>query len=148
MQEQRFLLDIVENNTSMNTISSLSKAEGIDLKGSDYDQMIVLNSFRVHERLNDNQANQDNISLVMVTNDTKPGFTRLKLVKNKVVGVETIDHWFETVGDETYISSKHFREQDLPDGMVIHGPCQSTACGKFDNAKCFRYKEWITQANQ
>lgn len=67
--------DIAENDYNATIISSGSKADGLDLKGSDYDQMFLYNIFRVYESLHDDQYNTDKIPLIMVTNDTKPGFT-------------------------------------------------------------------------
>ncbi|CAG2191471.1 unnamed protein product [Mytilus edulis] len=140
--------DIVDNTTGITFISSGSKAEGLDLKGSDYDQMILHNGVRVYESLNDDQSNPDTIPLVMVTNDTKPGFTKIKLVSKSYLDTDGIHDWHEAVGEETYISSKRCREHHLRDDMVIHGPCQSTSDGEYDHAKCFRCKEWITPAQQ
>ncbi|CAG2221770.1 unnamed protein product [Mytilus edulis] len=119
--------EILENSIEITSISSGSKAEGLDLKGSDYDAMLLMNIFRVYESLNDVHYDLDNASLVMDTHDTKPGFTKLKLVNKALLEHDVINNWCETVGGETYISSKSFREQDLPDDMVIHGPCWSTA---------------------
>ncbi|XP_063406100.1 uncharacterized protein LOC134690057 [Mytilus trossulus] len=140
--------DIVDNTTGISFISSGSKAEGLDLKGSDFDLMILHNGVRVYQSLNDDQFNPDTIPLVMVTNDTIPGFTKIKLVSKSYLDTDVIHDWSETVGEETYISSKRFREYHLRDDMVIHGPCQSTSDGEYDHAKCFRCKEWITPAQQ
>lgn len=54
------------------------------------------------------------------------------------------------MGEETYISSKHLREHFLFDGtrMIMHGPCQSTLGGEYDNAICCRCKEWIRPVQQ
>lgn len=59
-----------------------------------------------------------------------------------------INQWVEIVEGEKYISSKLFREKDLLDAMIIHGPCQSIPGDIFDVARCFRCKEWITPAHQ
>ncbi|CAG2218920.1 unnamed protein product [Mytilus edulis] len=138
--------DIGEKTTEITFISSGSKAEGIDLKGSDYDQMILFNIIHVYQNLNDVQYDENKIQLVMDTNDTKPGFTKLKLVNEWVDVFTAIFDWCETVGEETYISSKFYREQHLMNGMVTHGPCQSTPNGDYDQAGCFRCEEWITIA--
>ncbi|CAG2192459.1 unnamed protein product [Mytilus edulis] len=126
-----------ESNTSILTsISSGSKAEGLDLEGSDYDEMFLHNFVRVYESSNNVLSDPDKIALIMDTNDTKPGFTKLKLVNKS--SLDVIPEWCETVGEETYISSKCFREDQLCDDMVIHGPCQSTANGDYDYASCLR----------
>ncbi|XP_071142028.1 uncharacterized protein [Mytilus edulis] len=138
--------DIVDNTTSATLISSGSKAEGLDLKGSDFDNMIQLNFVRVYECLDD--VHCDKNKLVMETNDTKPGFTKLKLVDKSLLDFDIIQNFGEILGEEIYISSKRFREFFLRDGMIIHGPCQSTSDGEFDNALCLRCEEWITLAQQ
>ncbi|XP_052097038.1 uncharacterized protein LOC127732038 [Mytilus californianus] len=140
--------DIVESNTSVTLLSSASKAEGIYLKGSDFDQMILLKVIRVYESFNNVQYDPYRIILFMDTNDTKPGFTKLKLANELFFDIGIICDWFETVGEEKYISSKRFREQNLEDGMVIHAPCQSTPGGGLDYASCLRCKERISQAQQ
>ncbi|CAG2198219.1 unnamed protein product [Mytilus edulis] len=136
--------------TFANCLSSGSKAEGLDIKGSDYDQMMQLKFIRVYESLDDIQSYPDKIPLVMVNNDTKPGFTKLKLasklffdrlVYNAYISTDVIRNWFEIVGEETFISSKRFREQHLNscDDLVMHGPCQSSSNGELDAAICFRF---------
>ncbi|VDI81740.1 Hypothetical predicted protein [Mytilus galloprovincialis] len=139
-------IEIVQKASSGTVISSGSKAEGLDLKGSDFDQMIYPNFIRVYEILNCVQSDPDKVPLVMETNDTKSGFTKLKLAIEFDYEFDMIQDWFETVGEEKYISSKRFREKDLPDYMVIHGPCQSTAGGDYDHARCLWCKEWISPA--
>ncbi|XP_071142022.1 uncharacterized protein [Mytilus edulis] len=141
-------MDIVQNKKNSTYISSGSKSEGLDLKGSDCDIMILYNYIRVYESLHNVQYDPQQTILVMETNDTKPGFTRLKLANKAYHCISSIHDCDETVGKETYISSKRFREKDLDDDMVIHGPCQSTLGEEFDNAECLRCKEWITPAQQ
>ncbi|CAC5418867.1 unnamed protein product [Mytilus coruscus] len=133
------------NRKSVPKISSGSKAEGLDLNGSDYDAMYPCPFIRVYESFNDVLSAPDKIILHTDTNDTKPGFTKLKFV-TKVCRNDLIQDLCETDGEETYISSKRFREQNLHKEMVINGPCQSTASGDYDSAKCLRCNEWITPA--
>ncbi|VDI08166.1 Hypothetical predicted protein [Mytilus galloprovincialis] len=140
------LLDLSDLVSDANDISSGSKAEGLDLKGSDYDRMFSAPFIRVYERLNDVQYDLDKIILHMDTHDSKPGFTKLKLVSNHYI--DSIQDLCVTEGEETFISSKLFREDGLLDGMVIHGPCKSSPSGDYDSAECFRCEEWITPAQQ
>ncbi|XP_071143436.1 uncharacterized protein [Mytilus edulis] len=138
--------DICESTDDATCISSGSKAEGIDLKGSDYDEMLFFNCILVCESLNNVQDDPGKVLLVMDTNDTKPGFTKLKLVNN--FNIDSIQDWFETEGEEMYISSKCFRENKICGDYIIHGPCISTPGGEIDHAGCLRCKEWITSAQQ
>ncbi|VDI01961.1 Hypothetical predicted protein [Mytilus galloprovincialis] len=141
--------DIVGNSTHTTFISSGSRSEGIDLKGSDYDEMGLANYIRVFESLNDVQYYPCKLLSVMETNDTKPGFTKLKLVKKSDFNTGyTIKNFCEIVGEELYISSKRYREHGLSDNMVIHGPCRSLVGGEYDFAVCLRCQKWITPAQQ
>ncbi|CAG2219126.1 unnamed protein product [Mytilus edulis] len=124
--------DIVENTTSVTFISSGSKAEGLDIKKSDFDLMILIKCIRVHVGLNDIQLYRNKTPLVMVTNDTKPGFAKLKFVDKSDVDNAITHDCCEILGEETYISSKRVGESNLPVGLIIHGPYQSTPDGKYD----------------
>ncbi|VDI83801.1 Hypothetical predicted protein [Mytilus galloprovincialis] len=140
--------DIVESSAIATSISSGSKAEGIDLNGSDYDQMVLLNIFSVYESSHAVKTDPSKLILLMNTSDIKPGFTKIKLVNKFYLAHDFIFDICKTVGEETYISSKKFRELHLPGDMVIHGPCQSTASGVYDYVVCLRCNEWITPAEQ
>ncbi|CAC5406152.1 unnamed protein product [Mytilus coruscus] len=140
--------DIVENTSFATSISSGSKAKGLDLKVSDYDQMMFYNCIRVYENLKDIKYISNKILLVMETSDIKPGFTKIKLVNKSDLDIDMIYDRCETVGEEMYISSKRFRDQDFIDDFINHGPCQSTPGGEYDSAKCFKCNEWITPAQQ
>lgn len=72
--------DIVERNTIKTCISSGSKAEGLDLQGSDYDTMFLSNRFRVNESFGEAQSTLDANILYMETDEIKAGFTKLFLV--------------------------------------------------------------------
>lgn len=84
----------------------------------------------------------------MDTSDTKPGFTKLKLFNILHKYPRHMNQCIEIVKGETYISSKLFRENNLPDGMIIHGPCHSAQDETYDLARSFRCREWITPAHQ
>ncbi|CAC5393323.1 unnamed protein product [Mytilus coruscus] len=127
-------------------ISSGSKAEGLDLNGSDYDQMFIYHLFQVYENKGKVSSFANNTPIIMDSSDTKPGFTKLKLYKPR--HIYHINQWGESVNEETYISSKLFREHDVPDNMIIHGPCQSLPGDYYDMARCLRCEEWITPAHQ
>lgn len=143
------VMDFVLKDTYRVTyISSGSKAEGLDIRGSDYDQMVVYEGFRVYENMNNERDAEVIVPLLMETNDSKPGFTKLKLYNKTQKNMISINHWLETLGQETFISSKLFREFLLYPGVVNHGPCISLPVDLYDNACCFRSKQWITSAQQ
>ncbi|XP_063406099.1 uncharacterized protein LOC134690056 [Mytilus trossulus] len=142
------VMDIVDKTDYLTFISTGSKAEGLNLKGSDYDRMGLHNFIRVYESLDEDQSISDEMPLIMDTNNTKPGFTKLKLVDKSYLDSDILSAWCETEGEETFISSKRVLERNLPDEMVIHGPCVSTVDGEYDQAFCLKCEEWITPAQQ
>ncbi|XP_063406233.1 uncharacterized protein LOC134690187 [Mytilus trossulus] len=140
------ILDFVQNgNGVLTAISSGSKAEGLDLKGSDIDRMLVIKFFRVYENINNVMNCPLHASILMETTDTKPCFTKLKVypIFNKI---PFFNRMLDTLGEEIFISSKRFRESYLIPGAIIHGPCVSDPEETFDNALSFRCKEWISSA--
>lgn len=61
-------------------VSSGSKAEGLDLKGSDYDIMHVFTQCQVYENVNAIGKITNKIHLIMDADDSPPGFTLLQLL--------------------------------------------------------------------
>ncbi|XP_063397535.1 uncharacterized protein LOC134681828 [Mytilus trossulus] len=139
-------LDSVYRIPRLTVISSGSKAEGLDLDGSDYDQMVVEKCFCVYEDLSKFSSNKR--SIIMDTSDTKPGFTKLRLFDQRLICVPYINQIVEVVEGEAYISSKSFREYNLSDDMIIHGPCRSLSNDTYDCACCLQCREWITPAHR
>ncbi|CAC5393318.1 unnamed protein product [Mytilus coruscus] len=88
-------LDSVLRISNFTVISSGSKAEGLDLKGSDYDQMFVLKYFQVYENTSKMSSLTNKTPIIMDTSDTKPGFAKLKICNDdlsvSVVPVEEKD---------------------------------------------------------
>ena len=97
-------IDCVSSYNKVQLISSGSKAEGLDLKGSDIDSMFCFKDICVYE--NDSKVFPSKISmknLIMDTNDTKPGFTLLRTVG-------AINQAYRVLIHDKYLSSKSFRE--------------------------------------
>ncbi|CAG2231746.1 unnamed protein product [Mytilus edulis] len=140
------IMDYFYNSNGVTTfISSGSKAEGLDIEGSDFDTMCVIDCMQVYQDIKSVINCPSHWPVLMETNDTKPGFTKLKVdpfLKKKPLWRTTLD----TLGEETFISSKRFRELFLASDLIIHGPCISDPDETFDNAFCLRCKEWITSA--
>ncbi|CAG2231751.1 unnamed protein product [Mytilus edulis] len=136
------------DNEHVTTISSGSKAEGIDIKGSDYDQMVVYEAFRVFESINDEIYLPRKVPLLMDTNGTKLGFTKLKLFTKSHKKISEISEWSYTLGQDTYISSQLVKEYFLPPWTQIHGPCAAVPGDIYDCAMTYRCNEWIAPAQQ
>lgn len=140
-----YAIEFGNPNSSHIMISSGSKAEGLDLKDSDYDQMYVCVSYRVYNNTKNVSTSSNRIPIIMDSSNTKPGFTKLKMYNmSRAKG----DKFCEIEEGKAYFSSKLFREHNMTNEMIIHGPCQSTLDGLYDFAHCFRCKEWIKQAEQ
>ncbi|XP_071143037.1 cyclic GMP-AMP synthase-like receptor 2 [Mytilus edulis] len=139
-------LDNITQYPDSVVISSGSKAEGLDLEGSDYDQMFVSKYFRIYENIHEVSSSTNQLTVIMDISNTKPGFTKLKLYNISHRCIPHISLWGEIIAGEQFMSSKLFREYCLPDHMIIHGPCRSTPDETYDSAHCFRCKEWIQPA--
>lgn len=116
------VLDRVINIPNLTKISRGSKAEGLHLKGSDYDVMIISKRIRVYENKNKSSFTVS-MDLIMDNSDTKPGFTKLKFDDISNGYLWPINALVEIVEGEAYFSSKLFREDNCPNDMIIHGPC-------------------------
>jgi hypothetical protein len=61
-------------------ITSGSSGEGLDMKGSDLDIMFVSKDINVYEDINSARLNSDETCVAMEMDDTKLGFSRLRLI--------------------------------------------------------------------
>lgn len=108
--------------------------------------MIVLKMVHIYESIHYATHAANRIVILLDHTDTPSGFTKLKLYDNLPKCIPVIDQCSQTLGQETYISSKLFREYFLSDNMIIHGPCQSLPGDVYDRVVCFRCKPWIALA--
>lgn len=133
-------------------ISSGSKAEGLNLKGSDLDIMFIHPSFIVYETEPD-ALKRTEIELVMETKDTQPCFASLRLVSP----YNTLDkfdrHLFLNKGPNKLFSSELYKLGHLKIATEhisylnkIHGPCLTDANDDFDIAFCLKCDQWISAA--
>ncbi|CAC5375631.1 unnamed protein product [Mytilus coruscus] len=134
-------------------ISSGSKGEGLDLKGSDLDLMVIDVVFTVYESERDVVLPSPGIPLVMDTEDTHPCFTQLCLLDNCIFLPETEKMIRKTclmnkLSNELYKS--YYFQTDLPINLTflnkIHGPCISDQNDQYDFAFCLKCNKWVTQA--
>ncbi|XP_071126808.1 uncharacterized protein [Mytilus edulis] len=133
----------MESNRLHEYITSGSFGEGLDMRGSDLDVMLVAKTIEVYEdekiRFNPYMR-----YCRMEIDDVKPGFTKL-LIKTNV-----ISEYCEELNGKHYLSSAFFMHNLLPnqDTHIIHGPCISDKDGSFDHATCLHCKTWLSQASQ
>ncbi|XP_071133340.1 uncharacterized protein [Mytilus edulis] len=126
-------------------IYSGSKADGLDLKGSDTDIMCVFHCVNVFENP---LYKLGTFSCHTSTEYTKRGFVRLK--PNFLVALLAPFYCKQRDG-QVFLSSELVKTMAIPLirrylDVFIHGPCITTADEANDIAVCLRSKSWIAQA--
>ncbi|XP_071177883.1 uncharacterized protein [Mytilus edulis] len=134
-------------------ITSGSKGEGLDLKGSDIDIMIIDPLYVVYQ--SDNDIGQDwRIALVMDTEDTPPCFTQLQLNTNVNTLPISLKQQLQQHRGKHLLSSELYKSlalhklQDMvPKFQInIHGPCISDINDTMDLAGCLKCDQWVSHA--
>lgn len=145
--------EIFINSKEYRIIPSGSRAEGVESEGSDYDIMILWKNIRVYESTFCIDPSDDCLNVIMDTENTKPGFTRLKFLN--VERISDMSKHFQSIlknnflrnkeGNE-YISSCLIRDYEMPIDTIIHGPCRmlKTELIESEGLICFRCHEWIS----
>ncbi|XP_052086701.1 uncharacterized protein LOC127724006 [Mytilus californianus] len=137
-----------DHDESFKFVISGSKAEGLDLKESDFDEMQVLKNYRVYENVDKIQDLTSAIPILMDNESTKPGFTKLVKYDYHYGNDSILNKTLQNEQNASYISSKLFRDLFSTEYTITHGPCQSDINGKLDFARCFKCCEWINPARQ
>ncbi|VDI52690.1 Hypothetical predicted protein [Mytilus galloprovincialis] len=129
-------------------ITSGSFGEGLEMRGSDLDLMIVNKAVKVYEKIN-TTYNPGHVNLTMETDDVKAGFTKLKVEQIDLILKGFLSYLCEERNGKHYFSSTLFKQElvRISDG-VVHGPCLSNKTGTFDQATCLHCTTWISQASQ
>ncbi|XP_071145514.1 uncharacterized protein [Mytilus edulis] len=144
------LMNTVRDNFSSSKIytfiTSGSYGEGLEMRGSDLDVMLVIKYIKVNA---DKQPDFDTsiTYLSMDTDDVKPGFTQLRLEYSR----RQVD--LECCGEHNgkhYFSSALYKGKSFllfgDKGKQIHGPCITDEKGDFDFALSLHCKTWISSA--
>ena len=135
-------------------ISSGSRSEGLDLEGSDRDTMYLEPLVRVFETEDEARINDDRyiIPIVMDTTDTKPCFSKLKVVNISRDREDMNEKLYQStvqIGEDIFLSSKRLTLlilSRLSSNFQLHGPCMSTIDNELDIATCVRCHKWISEA--
>ncbi|VDI61221.1 Hypothetical predicted protein [Mytilus galloprovincialis] len=136
-------------------ISSGSRAEGLNLSGSDVDIMLIDNRFEVYESENEAVQGRE-VNLIMDTEDTPHCFSKLRVLTN-YNRIEDNNGRFKRFlhfeGPTSLLSSEMYKEHNLnrirqvaPRFDTIHGPCISDYNERYDFAHCLKCAKWISQA--
>ena len=103
-------------------ISSGSKAEGLDLPGSDFDMMLINKNIHVYEH-DDILSNYHDLRtkphLVLDFDNAMPGFTLLRIYVVRRWNKEVIDIYEEG----SFLSNKTWKRVFIRNHDVLNGPC-------------------------
>ncbi|XP_071162573.1 uncharacterized protein [Mytilus edulis] len=143
-------------------ITSGSIGEGLDIKGSDLDVMVIDPSFKVYESDRDITYTVpiEVLPLVMDTENTHPCFTQLRLplhfhyysnlLDSRMKQMFEQDCLVNKLSNEKYkLDSSYILNRDSPQTeplCTIHGPCLSDQYGTYDLAFCLKCDKWISSA--
>ncbi|CAC5377418.1 unnamed protein product [Mytilus coruscus] len=142
--------EIVQNNflsPSKYIIPSGSKAEGLNLPGSDIDIMLISKKYIVYESKLETDIARSTINthiLVIDTDNAQPGFALLR-VQNELFCEQ---HFVERNEDGIYLSSKLYLLNFATKYTYhkINGPCISNRDGKLDAAHSLKCPQWPSVA--
>ena len=146
--------EIANLQGSCRIISSGSKSEGLDVEESDMDLMYLEPLDRVFETEDEATADDDGhiVTIVMDTTDTKPCFSKLKVVnipRDREYMNEKLYQSIVQLGEDIFLSSKRsklFGLSRLSSNFQLHGPCISTIDNKLDTTTCVWCHKWISEA--
>ncbi|XP_052083346.1 uncharacterized protein LOC127720670 [Mytilus californianus] len=146
------IYDIAQSDTF---ISSGRKGEGLNLKGSDIDVMIVEKSMKVYESETDVVIEKKVAAFIMNTDDTQPCFTQLYLLthhQNYTLKVsELLLNMLQKNQLGSVLSSEQYKlfkmsKFEASHNSKIHGPCVTDGDDNYDCAFCLKCDTWIFQA--
>ncbi|VDI18586.1 Hypothetical predicted protein [Mytilus galloprovincialis] len=155
---RRLALVINDIGQNTNQITSGSKGEGLDLKGSDIDVMTIDCNIEVIESEKDFNIQHQRLSFVINTEETQPCFTQLYLITHHhnlilnfvdplgLLNLLEMKHLRNVLSNEQYKQwcISHYFSSNLP--FKLHGPCISSKDGQYDFAWCLKCETWICQA--
>ncbi|CAC5369341.1 unnamed protein product [Mytilus coruscus] len=147
--------DLQVSNKLFLNISSGSKGEGLDLKGSDTDIMTIFPFFKAFESDKDIKAVKDCCLMYLVMNieDTQPCFTHLQLYSNYKLLPDELKQTLlkhrgmNVLSSDLYKSYflSYFNKYSRPH-YKIHGPCITDNKDALDSAFCIKCDKWLSIA--
>ena len=144
------VFDDVQNHcgdTKWHTISSGSKAEGLNLPGSDFDVMCINKNIHVYEP-EDVLSNYHDLktkpALVLDFDNAVAGFTLLRIYDVRQWRKELIDIYENGL----FLSNSTWKRVLNVADCEINGPCFSDILGIVDTAFSLKYTKWPSEAGQ
>lgn len=143
--------DILSNTSEDNYtwVSSGSKAEGLDLNGSDIDLMLVSKFWEVYESIEQKHKNEKNILILDIEN-ASPGFALLKVANNSAfpcLATKTANG--NLISNSEFLDAIYCKESREFTSADIHGPCCATSSIlDIDLVVCLLCHTWPTVTKQ
>ncbi|CAC5364321.1 unnamed protein product [Mytilus coruscus] len=142
------LMNTVRENLSYDyrqvVITSGSVGEGLEMRGSDVDIMLISKIIKVHVNITYDDLNPTKSYFSLMTEDTKPGFAMLRLISSNNPDMLNSCEQFR---GNNYVSNALFKDLYLTEcNPVVHGPCVSDIKGSLDVAHCLHSTVWIEPA--
>ena len=108
-------------------ITSGSRGEGLEMKGSDMDIMLLFKDINVYENVNTARLNSVETCVAMEMDDSKIGFSQLRLIH---CNNESISKMCTDIGNDLYLSNQLCKSHIMNKfADVVHGPCLSDKYG-------------------
>ncbi|VDI61362.1 Hypothetical predicted protein [Mytilus galloprovincialis] len=138
--------DNLQSNKYLTFITSGSFGEGLEMRGSDLDIMMVLHKLcEVFENIK-TCFNPEIEHVIIEIDDVKPCYALLRL--DHYINPDIFNYCEEHNGKQYFSSALH-KQCLLSDfSKKIHGPCISDKDGYFDYAISLHCKTWISPALQ
>ncbi|VDI83204.1 Hypothetical predicted protein [Mytilus galloprovincialis] len=138
-------------------ITSGSKGEGLNLKTSDLDVMVISNDYVVYQSETE-VLEVRKATFIMNTEDTQPGYSQLYFLTNhgnlKMIPISILVNMLRKKRLRDVLSSEQFRRFMLSLPYVrtmvepkVHGPCISDKYDRLDIVWCLKCDKWVFQAH-
>ncbi|XP_052064726.1 uncharacterized protein LOC127704635 isoform X2 [Mytilus californianus] len=139
-------------------VTSGSKAEGLDLPGSDLDIMYINQMDTVYNTKSEIPSDLP-YALYFDFENTPPGYVNIKLHLNNRSGMQT-KHMYINSDNNIFLSNGHYKrliqnmyndKDSFDDSMSfseIHGPCTSSICGSYDFLSTYKCNSWPRNATE
>ncbi|CAC5369762.1 unnamed protein product [Mytilus coruscus] len=146
----------IQYSPEWRVVTSGSKAEGLDLPGSDLDIMYINQVDTVYNTKSEIPSDLP-YALYFDFENTPPGYVHIKLHLNNRRGMHTQHMYSDNnillinghykrliqsmyIDDDIHIESMFFTE--------IHGPCSSSICGSYDFLSTYKCQYWPRNASE
>ncbi|XP_063414368.1 uncharacterized protein LOC134696470 [Mytilus trossulus] len=146
IRQMNTVCDNLSNDDISVQITSGSFGEGLQMRGSDIDVMLVLRFIEVHDNITTIAFNPTKTYFILMTDNTNSSFAMLRLVSSPH---RRLVESCETFQGNYYLSSALFKRLFLSEFCPVeHGPCVSDKHSYTDYAPCLHSRSWVKTASR